>query len=73
MRTKGPKSKGKVVFYNQWCKKCNICTAFCPVSVLANDESGYPVLADEEACTSCGLCELLCPDFAITVPRRHEG
>jgi len=24
----------------------------------------------EEACTACRLCELLCPDFAITV---HEG
>jgi 2-oxoglutarate ferredoxin oxidoreductase subunit delta len=71
-RTKGSKSGTRVVFYNQWCKKCGICTAVCPRSALAQDEGRYPFLADEEACTSCGLCEVLCPDFAITVPERHE-
>jgi len=30
------------------------------------DKEGLPVLIPEK-CTQCGLCELRCPDFAITV------
>lgn len=37
---------------------------------------GYPRLEDPEKCTSCHLCEKLCPDFAIGVrewPPREES
>ena len=34
------------------------------------DKLGYPVVARSEDCTSCLLCELHCPDFAIEVQRR---
>ena len=61
-----------------WCKgrACEICVRVCPERILAIDSPGGGRGADtvrvirEEACTACRLCELLCPDFAITV---HEG
>jgi len=38
-------------------------------------EGGYPVVMRLEACTACGICEVHCPDFAITVtkPKSHGG
>lgn len=47
------------------CKRCGICSHFCPAEAIAADKEGRPRLADAEACTSCRLCEQLCPDFAI--------
>lgn len=57
----------RVSIYPAWCKKCGNCVAFCPVKALEQDEWGYPSLAKPDKCTSCHLCEKLCPDFAITV------
>jgi NAD-dependent dihydropyrimidine dehydrogenase PreA subunit len=28
-----------------------------------------PEVADIDACTECGLCEVMCPDFAIHLQR----
>ncbi|MFO7768139.1 MAG: 4Fe-4S binding protein [bacterium] len=50
----------------EWCKGCEICVEFCKPGVLEM-EGLYPVVVDESACTGCLQCELLCPDFAITV------
>ena len=49
-----------------WCKSCVICVAICPKSVLEM-RAGYPTVVDLPACTACALCEVHCPDFAITV------
>jgi 2-oxoglutarate ferredoxin oxidoreductase subunit delta len=49
-----------------WCKGCAICVEFCPTDVLAMDNA-YPVVVNAAACTRCQLCDLRCPDFAITV------
>jgi NAD-dependent dihydropyrimidine dehydrogenase PreA subunit len=29
----------------------------------------YAEVVNLEACTACGLCEIRCPDFAITVTK----
>lgn len=60
----------KVIIYTRWCKVCEICVAFCPKEALEM-RNGFPALARAERCNSCGLCEFLCPDFAITVPHRR--
>ena len=52
------------------CKVCGICIELCPESVFDRDKLGYPVVARADDCTSCLLCELHCPDFAIEVQRR---
>jgi len=51
----------------EWCKGCAICVEFCPKAVLAMNRRGKPEVMDLEACTKCQLCDLRCPDFAITV------
>jgi 2-oxoglutarate ferredoxin oxidoreductase subunit delta len=60
-------ARKKITVYQYWCKKCGICIAFCPKKVLQEDESGYPILKDDQGCTGCGFCELRCPDFALAV------
>jgi 2-oxoglutarate ferredoxin oxidoreductase subunit delta len=62
----------KVHVFEAWCKKCNICIAFCPTGALVANKEGLPVLIPEK-CTQCRLCELRCPDFAITVrPKKSK-
>jgi len=48
------------------CKGCGICAEFCPAGVLAVVD-GKAVVTALEKCTACNLCDLRCPDFAITV------
>ena len=62
-----------------WCKGCEICVQRCPVQALEmsdelNKRGVYPPkLKEENECNFCRLCELLCPDFAITVIPDEEG
>lgn len=56
----------KVSVNAAWCKKCGICVEFCPKDVLVMGAQSV-VVANEEACIQCKLCEIRCPDFAITV------
>ena len=51
----------------RWCKSCSICVAFCAPNALTADDVGTPHLTYPEKCTGCGLCEMMCPDFAIEV------
>jgi 2-oxoglutarate ferredoxin oxidoreductase subunit delta len=53
------------------CKGCDFCIEFCPNKVLeASPEfnnKGYhpPVMKENHECNNCGLCEVICPEFAI--------
>lgn len=69
---KEKKPPPNIDIYKAWCKACGICVAFCPTGTLARDEAGSPYVKDPEKCAKCGLCELRCPDFAITVHEKKE-
>lgn len=58
--------KANIKIYEKMCKGCEICVAFCPVKILEMDGL-IAVVNDPDKCTKCMLCELRCPDFAITV------
>lgn len=57
----------------RYCKGCLICVEVCsPKALKASSEinaKGYilPTENDMERCKRCGLCELMCPDFAIAI------
>ena len=69
-------AKGYIIIDVDECKGCNLCTHYCPVNILALDETrtnkrGYTPLmvTDKEKCIACGFCATMCPDSVITVER----
>ena len=58
---------------DDWCKGCNLCIDRCPVDALEESDKlnrrgiRPPKLKEKNECNYCRLCELICPDFAITV------
>lgn len=63
--------RGKIHILKELCKGCSFCVEYCPKEVLELSEEfnkkGYhpPIAVKEEDCVACGLCELICPEFAI--------
>ena len=70
------KIKGTILVDRERCKGCGVCTAACPMNVLALSKEvnskGYPVaeMANPDACTGCASCGISCPDACITVYRQ---
>lgn len=56
------------------CRACGICIEACQSGVLEKAADGIPALRDAAACTGCGICQMLCPDFAIwvSIPTSEE-
>ncbi len=70
----------RVLIDKERCKGCAYCVEFCPRGVLVmSDElspKGYTfaAVADESKCLNCGLCDILCPEFAIRLePNDNES
>ena len=65
-------------FMVDWCKGCLLCIQKCPKQALElsdqiNKKGIYPPkLKEQNECNNCRFCELICPDFAITV-KVEEG
>lgn len=70
-RTK-KRPRGRVQVFDNWCKGCGICIAFCPQQVFDTGEEGRPLVARPDDCTACRWCETHCPDLAIVVTRIDE-
>lgn len=66
------KKAGAIRINEAWCKRCDICIAFCPRDVLAAGDGGIPRVINLPACTFCLLCVLRCPDFAVEVIEDKE-
>jgi len=70
--------EGEIIVLEDKCKGCGYCINYCPRDVLAESEKfnakgyHYPYVKNGDACTACGLCELMCPDFAIYVLKKEE-
>ncbi|MWC30664.1 4Fe-4S dicluster domain-containing protein [Paenibacillus sp. MMS18-CY102] len=58
------------------CVSCNQCVSVCPTNVFDMGEGGIPVIARQDDCQTCFMCELYCPVDALYVepdPERVIG
>lgn len=69
-------AKGKVIFNEDICKGCGLCTTACPVKIMTLDtdrinKKGYhpATVTDMDKCIGCANCAMMCPDCVITVER----
>lgn len=69
-------AKGKVIFDENKCKGCELCTTACPVKIVVMDTDrinikGYhPATVKEmDKCIGCSSCAKICPDVVITVEK----
>ena len=69
---KKPKKKYTQTIFQDWCKSCGICAAFCPRKVIVQNDNGLPEISDPDLCIGCRFCELHCPDFAITIKLKRD-
>ncbi len=73
------KGKFRIEINRDWCKCCYLCVAVCPQGVFArSDKVGQKGKAEQlvehpENCVGCSLCQLSCPDIAITITEIAEG
>ena len=71
-------SKYKITVIQNRCKGCQFCVELCPKKNLKQSKDynpkGYRFVysEDDRECINCGLCEIVCPDFAITVTERED-
>ena len=55
------------LIYSDLCNGCGQCITVCPTNVLAADGLGKPVIAEQQACQTCFMCELYCSSDALYV------
>ena len=67
------KTRVKIEINREWCKCCCLCIDACPKGVFERSEEvgakglAEPLVAHPENCINCSMCQLSCPDIAITI------
>ncbi len=61
----------EICIQTKWCKNCGICVEFCPKKVFTSGKLNEPLISCPEKCSCCRLCELRCPEFAVTVTEKE--
>lgn len=49
------------------CVGCGLCVKVCPMNVFDAGPDGVPVIARQEDCQTCFVCEAYCPADALYV------
>ncbi|MBP5313782.1 MAG: 4Fe-4S binding protein [Eggerthellaceae bacterium] len=64
----------KIYVDETFCKGCGLCVDACPLHLMQLDKEkmtvkGYhpAVCTDQNRCTACCSCAMMCPDVAIKV------
>ncbi len=55
------------------CTNCNICVKACPANVFDIVAGWRPVIARQDDCQTCFLCEIYCPVDALFVSPMADG
>ncbi|WP_182083899.1 ferredoxin family protein [Aureimonas sp. ME7] len=55
------------------CIRCDICERICPAFVFDRDATGLPIIARQDDCQTCYLCEIYCPTDALYVAEQANG
>jgi 2-oxoglutarate ferredoxin oxidoreductase subunit delta len=75
-KVKGGEIMPKVIFKEDLCKGCELCTTVCPrgIVTIAKDrinKKGYnpATVTEMDKCTGCAFCARICPDVVIEVEK----
>lgn len=58
------------------CKGCGLCIEKCPKKCMSWSDVlgvyGTPAVEINDECIACGICQITCPDCAITVEKKKK-
>ena len=65
-----------VIFNEDKCKGCQLCTTVCPKGIVhmaedrINSKGFHPAeVTEKDKCIGCAFCATICPDVVIEVER----
>lgn len=66
----------KVIFDEDRCKGCELCTTVCPKKIVLmahdriNKKGFHPAyITDQSKCIGCTFCATICPDLVIEIEK----
>lgn len=67
-----------IFILDERCKGCSYCIEFCPRKVFEESKKlnkigvHPPQVKDSSLCVGCGVCQDICPDFAVFLVDKEE-